>query len=96
MEFDRPAAFGYHLNIPATTAVRFEPGEQKDVELVTYSGKRRIIGFNELTMGYAGNEDTPSYYPTRIKALRNMEEYGFKSISEADAEAEYNSKQSNK
>lgn len=79
MEFDRPTTFGYHLNIPATTAIRFEPGEEKEVELVAYSGKRRILGFNGLTMGYSGEEDAPTYYPTRIKAISRMEKYGFKS-----------------
>ena len=96
MEFDRPAAFGYHLNIPATTAIRFEPGEEKEVELVTFGGKCRIIGFNNLTMGYAGGEDFPTYYPTRIKAINKMQKYGFKSVSEADAEAEYATKSNQK
>ena len=94
MEFDRPASFGYHLNIPATTAIRFEPGEEKEVELVTYGGKRRVLGFNGLTMGYSGGEDFPTYYPTRIKAITKMERYGFKSVSEAEAEAEYANKKS--
>ena len=89
MEFDRPKAFGMHLNIPATTAVRFEPGEEKEVELVAYSGKHRVIGFDDLTNGFAGYEDTPSYYPKRIRALRHMEEYGYKSVSEDQADAEY-------
>lgn len=89
MEFDRPASFGYHLNIPATTAIRFEPGEEKEVELVSFGGKSRVIGFNNLTMGYTGGEDAPTYYPTRIKAISKMKRYGFKSVSEADAEAEY-------
>lgn len=91
MEFDRNAAFGMHLNIPATTAVRFEPGEEKEIELVDFGGKRRVIGFNGLTQGYAGYEDTPTYYPVHIEALRRAKEYGFKSISEAEAEAEYSS-----
>ncbi len=78
LEFDREAAFGCHLNIPATTAVRFEPGDQKEVEVVAYSGKRRIIGFNGLVMGYAGDEDTPSYYPARTQAMQNMQTNGFK------------------
>lgn len=91
MEFDREAAFGMHLNIPATTAVRFEPGEEKEVELVEFGGKRRIIGFNGLTQGYAGYEDTPAYYPIKERAFRRMTEYGFKNISEAEAEAEFTS-----
>lgn len=89
MEFDRPKAFGMHLNIPATTAVRFEPGEEKEVELVTYGGKRRVIGFNDLVNGYTGLEDTPSFYPKNTEAVRRMTEYGFKSQPEDQMEAEY-------
>ena len=90
LEFDRTAAFGKHLNIPATTAVRFEPGEEKEVELVAFGGRRRLIGFNGLTQGYAGLEDDPTYYPTKIRALKKMATLGFKTVSEAQAEAEVN------
>ena len=89
MEFDRDKAFGYHLNIPATTAIRFEPGEEKEVELVQYGGKNRVIGFNDLVNGYAGLEDKPTFYPKHIEALRRVREYGFRTISEDDAEAGY-------
>lgn len=89
LEFDRPAAFGCHLNIPATTAVRFEPGEEKEIEVVAYSGKRVAIGFNNLVNGYTGGEDSPTYYPVRIRAISRMKEYGFKSVSEEDADAGY-------
>lgn len=89
MEFDREKAFGYHLNIPATTAIRFEPGEEKQVELVAYAGKTRTIGFNDLVNGYTGLEDTPSFYPKHIEAMRRVREYGFKNVSEDEAEAEY-------
>ena len=89
MEFDRAKAFGYHLNIPATTAIRFEPGEEKEVELVQYGGKTRVIGFNDLVNGYAGLEDKPTFYPKHIEALRRVKEYGFKNISEDEAEAGY-------
>ncbi len=51
MEFDRAKAFGMRLNIAAGTAVRFEPGEEKDVELVTYGGNRKAFGFSNLTNG---------------------------------------------
>ncbi len=91
MEFDRESAFGMHLNIPATTAIRFEPGEEKEVELVAFAGKHRVIGFAGLTDGYAGLEDTPTYYPAKINAFRKMKEYGFKDISEEEAEAEFTS-----
>lgn len=89
MEFDRKLAFGYHLNIPATTAVRFEPGEEKDVELVSYGGKRRVIGFNNLVDAYTGDEDAPSFFPSKIKSFNKLSELGFKTINEVDAEAGY-------
>lgn len=91
MEFDRPAAFGKHLNIPATTAIRFEPGEEKEVELVEYAGKTRVIGFDDLANGYTGREDSPTYYPKRIEGIRRMNEYGYRSVSEDTADAEYTS-----
>ena len=43
--FDREASRGYRLNIPAGTAVRFEPGQTREVELVAYAGERRVYGF---------------------------------------------------
>lgn len=89
MEFDREAAFGYHLNIPATTAVRFEPGEEKEVELVTFAGKQRIIGFNDLTNGYSGREDSPTYYPREIRAFGRMKKLGFKDVPESELDSEF-------
>ena len=50
--FDRAAAQGMRLNIAAGTAVRFEPGQQRTVELVDYSGKREVYGFRALTNGH--------------------------------------------
>jgi len=51
MEFDREKAFGMRLNIPAGTAVRFEPGEEKEAELVEFGGDKKIFGFNSLVDG---------------------------------------------
>jgi urease subunit beta len=51
LEFDRAAAFGQHLNIPASTALRFEPGDEREVKLVPYGGKRAVFGFNNLVDG---------------------------------------------
>lgn len=78
LDFDRDAAYGCHLNIPATTAIRFEPGDSREVEIVTYAGKRRVIGFNRLVNGYTGTEDAPSYYPAHTRAFRRMRKAGFK------------------
>lgn len=49
--FDREAALGFRLNIAAGTAVRFEPGQARDVELVAYSGLRTVYGFQGKVMG---------------------------------------------
>ena len=78
LQFDRESAYGYHLNIPATTAVRFEPGEEKSVELVAYGGKQYVSGFNGLVEGYTGTEDAPFYLPKKIKSINKMKKYGFK------------------
>jgi urease subunit beta len=51
LEFDRSASRGFRLNIPAGTAVRFEPGQSREVELVAYAGDRKVYGFNGLIMG---------------------------------------------
>jgi urease subunit beta len=51
LRFDREATRGFRLNIPAGTAVRFEPGQGREVELVAYAGDRRVYGFNGKVMG---------------------------------------------
>ena len=51
LSFDRGAARGYRLDIPAGTAVRFEPGQERTVELVAYAGDRHVYGFLGRVMG---------------------------------------------
>ncbi|MFZ0408125.1 MAG: urease subunit beta [Cyanobium sp.] len=51
LSFDRQAALGLRLDIPAGTAIRFEPGDTRDVHLVPYVGARRVFGFNGLING---------------------------------------------
>ncbi|MFN5160835.1 MAG: urease subunit beta [Cyanobacteriota bacterium] len=51
LEFDREATRGQRLDIPAGTAVRFEPGDSREVHLVPFAGQRRIFGFNGLVNG---------------------------------------------
>ena len=51
LRFDREATRGFRLNIPAGTAVRFEPGQGREVEFVAYAGDRRVYGFNGKVMG---------------------------------------------
>jgi len=51
LTFERDKSYGFRLNIAAGTAVRFEPGQTRDVELVAYAGDRKIFGFNGQVMG---------------------------------------------
>jgi len=51
LKFDRPAAKGFRLDIAAGTAVRFEPGQTREVRLVAVQGKREIYGFRQIVMG---------------------------------------------
>ncbi|QCX27823.1 urease subunit beta [Nocardioides jishulii] len=69
--FERELAYGMHLDIPAGTGVRIEPGDTKEVVLTAYAGARRIWGFNNLVNG--GLDATH----TRTKALKRMREEGF-------------------
>ena len=71
LDMDRAAAFGFRLNIPAGTAVRFEPGQEKEVSLCTFGGEKRLTGLNNLTNGEV-NETT------KIAALERARAAGFK------------------
>ena len=72
LDFDRAASFGMHLDIPAGTAVRFEPGESKEVDLVEFGGTGEIFGLNSLTMGTTRND------ARKNEALRRARDRGFK------------------
>jgi urease beta subunit len=61
LDFDRRQAYGMRLDIPAGTAVRFEPGMRKTVTLVALGGRRRVLGLNQLV---EGNLDDPLVYRT--------------------------------
>lgn len=71
LAFDRAAAYGLRLNIPAGTAVRFEPGEEKDVELTEFAGLLHIQGFNGLVDGDLGAGGK------REQALQRLRDLGF-------------------
>lgn len=51
LHFDRASSLGFRLNIPAGTAVRFEPGDTREVEVVAFAGKREVYGLNNLVNG---------------------------------------------
>ena len=66
LEFDRKEAFGMRLDIAAGTAVRFEPGDEREVELVEFGGERRVYGLNLLTSG----ETTPERLDAALERAR--------------------------
>jgi urease subunit gamma/beta len=68
LEFDRAAAFGMHLDIPAGTAVRFEPGEEKQVTLVVFGGTGEVLGLNNLTGGSIHGEENKAAALARARA----------------------------
>ncbi len=76
LEFDRAAAFGQHLNIPASTALRFEPGDEREVNLVPYGGKRAVYGFNNLVDGATAGKTAG---PRKAKAVALAAKRGFRS-----------------
>jgi len=85
LDFERAKAFGWRLDIPAGTAVRFEPGDERDVTLVPFGGKQRIHGFNGLVDGWTPTEAT--YRPRIAEAMRRIEELGFSNTTEESSEA---------
>ena len=76
LRFPRATTFGLRLDIPAGTAVRFEPGEEKVVQLVPFGGQRTVFGLNGLT---EGNTQEAS---VRQRALQKASEQGFLSSGE--------------
>lgn len=72
MSFNREKAFGMRLNIIASTAVRFEPGEGKEVELVEYAGNQHIYGHNDLVNGDV------TLAENKIAAIEKLAQYHFK------------------
>jgi urease subunit beta/urease subunit gamma/beta len=69
MEFDREKAYGMRLNIIAGTAVRFEPGEEKSIELIPFGGSKRIVGFNNLVDGFSGSSSAKASAMAKVKSL---------------------------
>ena len=70
LKFDREKAYGMHLDIASGTSVRFEQGEEKEVDLVGFGGTQRIFGFNALTEGQTSEA-------TIVQSLENAKTKGF-------------------
>lgn len=70
LDFPREQAYGFHLNIPAGTSIRFEPGESKEIEITEYGGKKIVFGFSGLVNG--------KLEAKKADALKKAKERGFK------------------
>jgi urease subunit beta len=73
LEFPREKSYGYHLNIPAGTSVRFEPGETREIELTEFGGKKIVYGFSGLVNG--------SLEEKQKEAFKKASEKGFKGLT---------------
>lgn len=69
LEFDRHASYGMRLNIASTTAVRFEPGDEKTVSLIDIGGTAGVYGFNNLVDGWTGDEHEQALNEERADKL---------------------------
>lgn len=76
LDFDREAAYGMRLDIPAGTAIRFEPGTQREVDLVAIGGNRVVHGMAGLVNGDLDDEET------KERALEAAADGGFKGVGE--------------
>lgn len=78
LRFDRVAALGMHLDLPAGTAIRFEPGDTHQVQVCTYGGLGYLIGFSGLVQGGIRGRDN------RNRAIRRMKKLGFEDTGGTD------------
>ena len=73
LEFPRRKAYGFHLNIPAGTSIRFEPGDNKKVELTEFSGKKIVYGFSGLVNGSLTEKKDEAFSKAKEQGFRGME-----------------------
>ena len=73
LEFSRKKSYGFHLNIPAGTSIRFEPGDSKKIELTEFSGKRIVYGFSGLVNGSLTEKKDEAFSKAKEQGFRGME-----------------------
>ena len=73
LEFPRTKSYGFHLNIPAGTSIRFEPGDSKKIELTEFSGKKTVYGFSGLVNGPLSEKQNEAFSKAKEQGFRGME-----------------------
>ena len=73
LEFPRRKSYGFHLNIAAGTSIRFEPGDNKKVDLTEFSGKRIVYGFSGLVNGALDEKQNEAFSKAKEQGFRGME-----------------------
>ncbi|MDC0173543.1 urease subunit beta [Nitrosopumilus sp.] len=73
LEFSRKKSYGFHLNIPAGTSIRFEPGDSKKIELTEFSGKKTVYGFSGLVNGLLSEKQNEAFSKAKEQGFRGME-----------------------
>ena len=73
LEFSRKKSYGFHLNIPAGTSIRFEPGDSKKIELTEFSGKKIVYGFSGLVNGSLSEKQNEAFSKAKKQGFRGME-----------------------
>jgi urease subunit beta len=73
LEFSRKKSYGFHLNIPAGTSIRFEPGDSKKIELTEFSGKKIVYGFSGLVNGSLSEKQNEAFSKAKEQGFRGME-----------------------
>ena len=73
LEFSRKKSYGLHLNIPAGTSIRFEPGDSKKIELTEFSGKKTVYGFSGLVNGSLSEKQNEAFSKAKEQGFRGME-----------------------
>ena len=73
LKFARKKSYGFHLNIPAGTSIRFEPGDSKKIDLTEFSGKRIVYGFSGLVNGSLAEKQDEAFTEAKKQGFRGME-----------------------
>ncbi len=72
LEFPREKCYGYHLNIPSGTSVRFEPGETREIELTEFGGKKIVYGFSGLVNGNLEEKQKEAFKKATEKGFKGL------------------------